>query len=399
MIEHEVLVIGNTLSAHITAALLARKGINVGFVRREQKRFHEIGNLWLGSPTPLIELADVLSFSARLGRIKGLFVYRDHRSYRLPISFHQMLLYSYLPLPYRFKIAINLIKLNQLDPEKVEICTARDLLEALNYDSYTTSYLLSVGTFATGIPWSGIDAITFFASLFKLRKVYPEVYSIRPNIEQFMMDLTEIYDESDGIVYDAECTRISVENDKAIAAFLDEKSVEAKFFVLSTAPYEIAGLLKELEHPVLKEYAGLRTNCLDVKIVLKEKIFGAATPLLFEEAPLFGFSPSNEGFEAGGRATTYWRYFIGNDEKSKNVENVIRKFRVVMARAYPNFWSNVETIEHMVVDVPLPYYKKLPQTPLRNLFIGTRNVYGNNLRDEVRAGIDAFMLCHKHLRR
>ncbi|MCX8173762.1 MAG: hypothetical protein N3F63_04035 [Thermoplasmata archaeon] len=399
MIEHEVIVIGDTLSAHITAALLAKKGINVGFVRKPRQRFYEIGNLWLGPTKPLFELAEVLQLSARAGRIKGFFVYKDHRTYRLPVSLGQLLLYSYLPFPARFRTAVDLFKLNRVDPAKVGVCTARDLIETLNFNELTARYLLALGNFATEVAWGGVDAITFFSSVMGLRKAYPDIYTVKPGIEQFLRELKDVYTEHEGVVYEADCNMVSAENDRAIAAFLGENNIEAKFFVMSTEPYELASLMKDWKHPLIEEFAGLRTKCLDVKIVLKEKIAETGAPLVFEDAPLLGFSPANGGIEAGGRMITYWRYFTGTDKNPENLENIVRKFRVVMARAYPNFWSNVETVEHMVQDVPLPTYRKLPQTPLRNLFIGTRNVYGNNLRDEVRAGIDAFMLCHRHLRK
>lgn len=396
MIEHEVIVIGDTISAHITAALLAKKGINVGFVRNVRKRYREVENLWIGSPSSFIELAEVLQLSSRLERIKGLYVLRAHRTYRLPISIFQLLSYTYLPFFARLRTAINLLQLDRVEPEKIGRCTANDLLETLKFNGFTARYLLSLGSFASGIPWGGVDAITFFSSLLSLRAAYPEVYSIRPGIEEFLNELDEVYAAHEGIVYDAACTGVSGENNRAIAAFLGERCLEAKFFVLSPEPYELWSLARGWEHPVIKDYEALRAKSLEVKIVLKEKVGESNTSVVVEDAPLLGITPSGVGL--GGRVTTYWRYFIGRGETLRNEEEISRRFRIVMAKVYPNFWSNVETIEEIITDIPLPYYKKLPQQPLKNLVIGTKNVYGNNLKDEVRAGIEAFLLCYRALK-
>ncbi|MEM3444825.1 MAG: hypothetical protein QW115_02500 [Thermoplasmata archaeon] len=393
MIEHEVIVVGDTLSANITAALLAKKGINVGFVRKKKKRYREIENLWIGPPAPFLELAEVLQLSSRLQRTKGFFVHRNHRTYRLPVSMWQLFSYRYLPFSARLKTPIDLLALNRVEPEKIGACTARDLIETLKFDNFTKSYLLSLGSFITCIPWGGVDAITFFSSLIYLRTVYPEVYCIRPGIEEFLTELEEVY-ASHATVYEAECTGLAAENNRAIAVFLGDRSIEAKSFVLSTEPYELGALVRGLEHPVIKEYGRMSAKSFDVKIVLKERLSETQTSVVIEDAPLLGVSPSSAW--RSGRATTYWRYFIGREERKE--EEIERKFRILMAKAFPNFWSNVETIEQILTDVPLPYYKKLPQRLLRNLFLGTRNVYGNNLRDEVRAGIDAFLLSHAYLK-
>lgn len=398
MIEHEVIVIGDTISAHITAALLAKKGINVGFVKNKRKRYREIENLWIGSPAPFIELAEVLQLSSRLERVKAFYVHRERRTYRLPISTIQLLSYRYLPFSVRLRTAINLLQLNMVEPEKIGRCTANDLLETLKFNGFTARYLLSLGSFTTGIPWGGLDAITFFSSLMSLRNAYPEVYSVKPCIEEFLNELENVYAEHEGIVYDGACTGVSVENNRAIGAFLGERCLEAKFFVLSTEAYELGSLVKGWEHAVIKDFEALKAKTLEVKIVLKEKLREPLTLVVVEDAPLLGVMPSNRGIGSGGRVTTYWRYFIGRGESSRNEEEISRRFRIVIAKAYPNFWSNVETIEERLVDTPLPYYKKLPQQPLKNLFIGTKNVYGNNLEDEVRAGIDAFLLCHRALK-
>lgn len=392
MIEHEVVVIGDTISAHITAALLAKKGLNVGWVRNNGSEHYEIGNIWLGPTKPFDELAEVLGLNIGLKRCRGFYVYKEHRAYMLPISNLQLLAFRYFPLSARFKVLGDLLKLKAQSPEDFSYYTARDAFEKLRFDNGTAGYLLALAGISTALPWAGIDAITLFSTAMATRVLYPEIYSIQPDLEHLLNALKEIYAENEGAVYESMCRGVSISGGRCVAALLEARAVEAKAFVLSAEAHTLASLLSGWENPLLKEFEKRKTTCLDVKLILKEKM-ALTCPLVFAEYPLIGFMPSSSGIESGGRVKSYWRYVFGGE--NRKVDEVVRKFRVILARAYPNFWSNVEGVEHRLVEKPLPYYKKLPQHALKNLIIGTRNVYGNGLRDEVRAGIEAFRMSYR----
>ncbi|MGC8913332.1 MAG: hypothetical protein ACP5LE_05295 [Thermoplasmata archaeon] len=392
MIEHEVLVIGNTLSAHITAALLAKKGINVGWVRRNEKKFPELENLWFGPIENLIELGEVLGLHIGTRQVKDFYVVKHYRSFKMPITASQMIAYRYLPLNARPKIFKALFKLSRQKPDELQAITAADLFSKLKFDEDTSKYLGVLGGLATGIPYQGMDAVSYILEIMKMRKQYPDVYSITPGIEEVLQQLREVYSENAGAVYDLDCEKLSMEDAHAVAVITSEKNIEAKSFVVSVEAHKLYPLLN---NPHLKEFAERKVYCLDAKIVLKEKNNDLFAPLIFQEYPLIGVFPLGKRFATSGRMLTYWRFVAGR--KQPDIGRVKRKIKILLARNYANIWQNVEDEDYLLSEVPLPHYKKIPQLIGRNLFIGTRSVYGNNLRDEVKAGIDAFMLSYKYL--
>lgn len=390
MIENEVLVIGDTISAHVCAALLAKKGFNVGWViNNEQKNYEFL--LWLGPKKIFEELSEVLGLNSKLRKCNALYVNKEYRTYRLPISNFQILAFRYFAFPAKLRIISEFFKLKSKKPEEFSYYTGKDAFDKLNFDYDTSTYFLALASFVTAMPWAGIDAITLFSTAIALRHYYPQLYSIHPSIGHFLSQLREIFRENGGIIYQGPCIGLELNRESCSKAMLPSQSLKAKFFVLSPEAHMLHQMLSQLNHQLLKEFAKQKAKCLEVKVILKEKA-SFPNPVVFVDYPLLGFVPPNSLLE-GGRQKTFWRYVVGNASAEPG-----RRFRYILARAYPNFWSNVEAVEERLVEQGLPYYKKLPLCLLKNLVIGTKNVYGNGLRDEVRAGIEAFKCCRRFLR-
>jgi len=399
MIEHEVLVIGNNLSGLICAALLAKKGVNVAIAGKRKSEYLELQNLAFGNPKRIEDLADVLNVSITTEKIKNFFVYRDHAFFKLPINNLELFSYRYFPMRQRLDAFYTRRKAFAYAPEQVKILTAEDLFTLLDADPEIKRYFLALGWIANGTYWEGIDAITYLATLMKMFKNSGYIFRISPDLDTLLLACEKIFLEGGGVIYDMDCTRVSMEGNRAIAAFFNEKTIEAKHFILALEPHTLYSVLGVCEnYPVIAELNGKKIRCLDINTTLKEKV-STLSPVIFEDTAVYGIIKQKNSGHSAGRVQAYWRYFVGNAKEPEDtlLEKYTKKFRVLMAKTYPNFWSNVEHVEYHLIEKSLPYYKKIPQTIGENVFIAAPGVYGYTMCDMINASIDAFLLCYKYI--